>query len=81
MSHTAEKSDKSEDKTTRQKPSIFSVSSLLADEKSDRRDDRLSDDKEEDEITLPPTFQHQAFGKPPFLYPGKLLLFVELTCG
>jgi len=37
---------------------------------TDHRNDRLSDEKEEDEITLPSQLQHHAMGKPPFFYPG-----------
>ena len=37
---------------------------------TDHRSDRMSDEKEEDEITLPSQLQHHAMGKPPFFYPG-----------
>ena len=54
------------DTSVRHKPSIFSVSSLLSDDKNER----MIEEKEEDEITLPSHFQHHAMAKPPFFYPG-----------
>ena len=66
---------KSINSSTRNTPSIFSVSSLLSDEKTTRKEDRLVDEKEEDEITLPSTLHQQAFGKPSFFYPGMTRVF------
>ena len=63
---TLNSSTETVDTSVRHKPSIFSVSSLLSDDKSDRN--VATDEKEEDEITLP--FPHPAIGKPPFFYPG-----------
>ena len=80
VGQTSSNSDEKVDKidvnsSTRNKPSIFSVSSLLSDEKTTRKEDRLVDEKEEDEITLPSTLHQQAFGKPSFFYPGMTRVF------
>ncbi len=54
---------------SRAKPSIFSVSSLLSNDRGRSHD--KPEDKEDDEMPLPPQLQGHHLGKPPLFYTGK----------
>jgi len=70
QSPESQKSSRPDDTANcRAKPSIFSVSSLLSNDRG-RGNDKQEDKEEEEEITLPSQLQPHHLGKPPLFYTG-----------